>query len=428
MSDPTETGVEAPPRAAVERALAELDARDEELRGFAARLLRTPSPNPPNDTRAVADLVAAELARLGITDARIVGPDELNANLLVEAAGSAPGRSLILSGHLDTKPSGPLEDWEHGPWQGVSSDGQLHGLGASDMKGAIAAMVYAAAAFRASGAPGSIRLVLTADEETGGVAGASWLARQGLVQGDAAIIGEPSGVHSDWDHIRIVSRGVCLVRFHVEGDQVHSSLSDQIDAVNASVMMAQLMSRLDRDRLEVFRHRPHPLGGTRPTVNVGLDVTAGVGAGFLAGSASFLCDIRLLPSMERSEVEEDLQRFLDEARADMPGLRARYAIELWLDGCEVAPTAAVVGAIQRASERVLGQAPPLGVFPGGTDAPFFHATGIDTVPGFGPGLLSLAHRPGEWVSERSLAEAARLYVTTALEFTAAPAARVAAPS
>lgn len=420
MTTPRSVGAETDLGLIIDRALDDLRRRHGELRSFASRLLSTQSPNPPNDTRPVAQLVMSELERLGIGDVRLVGPDPQNANLLAEATGSGRGKTLILSGHLDTKPSGPLGSWEHGPWDGTSSDGRLYGLGAADMKGAIAAMVYAAAAFRASGAPGAIRLVLTADEETGGDAGAAWLADNDLVAGDAAIVGEPSGVRSDWDEIRIVSRGVCLVRFHIEGDQIHSSLSDQVDAVSATLMMARLMTRLDRDRLKVLRYQPHPLGEVHPTFNVGLVVSGGMAAGFLARRASFLCDIRMLPSMNRAEVEEDLQRFLDKAIEEEPALRVRYDIELWRDGSEVAPSAPVVQAIQRASTRVLGHAPPLGVFPGGTDAPFFQSIGIDTVPGFGPGLLSLAHRPNEWVAERSIVEAAQLYVTTALEFTSAP--------
>jgi acetylornithine deacetylase/succinyl-diaminopimelate desuccinylase-like protein len=287
------------------------------------------------------------------------------------------------------------------------------------MKGAIAAMVYAAGAFRASGAPGAVRLVLTADEESGGDAGAAWLAQEGLIAGDAAIVGEPSGVRADWDQIRIVSRGVCLVRFFVDGDQIHSSLSDQVDAVSATLMMARLMTRLDHERSGVLRYRPHQIGSSGPTFNVGLDVSGGEGAGFLAQRANFLCDIRMLPDMRRQEVEEDLQAFLDRAVAADPALRARFQIELWRDGSEVPSTAPIVEAIQRASKRVLGRVPPVGVFPGGTDAPFFQAMGIDTVPGFGPGCLSLAHRPNEWVAEQSITEAARLYALAALELVSA---------
>ena len=303
----------------VDRVLRDLEERDEDLRSFAARLLSTRVPTPPTTLGRLPSSSGTELQGLGISDVRVVGPDPQNVNVLAEVAGAGPGSTLILSGHLDTKPAGDLGQWEHGPWAGARSGGHLHGLGAADMKGAIAAMVYAASAFRASGAPGALRLVLTADEETGGDAGAAWLASEGLVAGDAAIVGEPSGVQADWDQIRIVSRGVCLVRFFVDGDQIHSSLSDQVPAVSATVTMARLMTRLDQERTGLLRYLPHRIGDSGPTFNVGLDVTGGEGAGFLAHRASFLCDIRMLPDMRRPQVEEDLRAFLDSRRGSRSG-------------------------------------------------------------------------------------------------------------
>ena len=53
--------------------------------------------------------------------------------------------------------------------------------------------------------------------------------------------------------------------------------------------------------------------------------------------------------------------------------------------------------------------------PAAPTLPFFQAVGIDTVPGFGPGRLSLAHRPNEWIAEQGIGEAVRLYAIAALE-------------
>lgn len=101
-----------------------------------------------------------------------------------------PGPTLVLNGHLDTKPPLPREDWSSDPYAPEVRDGRLYGLGAADMKGAVAALVYGLHAAQVvsrkdgrkapctdvrevlhaegNGAPrmgGSVLLALTADEE-----------------------------------------------------------------------------------------------------------------------------------------------------------------------------------------------------------------------------------------------------------------------
>jgi acetylornithine deacetylase/succinyl-diaminopimelate desuccinylase-like protein len=69
-----------------------------------------------------------------------------------------------------------------------------------------------------------------------------------------------------------------------------------------------------------------------------------------------------------------------------------------------------------ASERVLTTRPSIGCFPGATDAPWLRAAGIATIPSFGPGLLPLAHAPGECVEIASLHACARIYALAAADY------------
>jgi acetylornithine deacetylase/succinyl-diaminopimelate desuccinylase-like protein len=77
-------------------------------------------------------------------------------------------------------------------------------------------------------------------------------------------------------------------------------------------------------------------------------------------------------------------------------------------------------ACQQAAAAILGQAPPLAQFPGGTDAMRFQAIGnIPTLASFGPGQLPLAHGPNEWVSLTSITQSMRMYALIALAYGAA---------
>ena len=98
-------------------------------------------------------------------------------------------RTLLLNSHTDTVPAS--DDWTIDPYGAELRDGRVHGLGANDAKGPLAAMVCA---FLEAKVPAGARLVLaaTCDEEIGGE-GLGTL-RPELPDLDAAIIGEPTGL------------------------------------------------------------------------------------------------------------------------------------------------------------------------------------------------------------------------------------------
>jgi acetylornithine deacetylase len=194
---------------------------------------------------------------------------------------------------------------------------------------------------------------------------------------------------------------------------MHSSLSDRLPSVNATVQMARLIERMDRELLGQLR-RP---GDALPTVNVGVMARAGVFYGVYPGEAEFACDIRTLPGMSREQVEEDLERFLGAAAADDPELDAELDFEIWVPATEIDPDHGLVTALREASGIVLGDERPVGVFPGATDAPFFQLTaGIPTVAAFGPGFLPRAHAPNESAPIAGILQAAELYALAARRF------------
>jgi acetylornithine deacetylase/succinyl-diaminopimelate desuccinylase-like protein len=394
-----------------------LRARRDELVEFAQTLVATPSPNPPGDERAVAAIVTDRLHGLGVTRVETVGASEERPNVLARVGG-ADGRTLILGGHLDTKPPGDLREWQRDPYGASIEDGELHGVGSGDMKGAVAAMVYAAAALETHGlASGAVTLVLTADEEAGSRFGAEWLAKSGHLAGDAAVLGEPCGIVREWEAVDVVSRGAALFKVRVRGTQMHSSISERLPSVNATVKMARLVDRMDRELRGRLRFPPRDVDGLTPTVNVGVMARAGVFYGVYPGEAEFACDLRTVPGMTRESVVEDIERFLRDAAADDPELDAELDFEVWVPSAEIDPEHPLVSALRDASGAVLGDERPVGVFPGATDAPHLQLTaGIATVAAFGPGFLPRAHAPNESAPVAGIVQAAELYALAARRY------------
>jgi acetylornithine deacetylase/succinyl-diaminopimelate desuccinylase-like protein len=394
--------------------LADIEARRDAIIGLASELIASPSANPPGDEHVIAGLLRDRMTALGLDGAALAGPDARRTSVLWERAGDGTGPRLALAGHIDTKPPGDLDAWRHDPFDPVIADGHLHGLGAADMKAAIAAMVHAAAVVTARVArpTGGIALLLTADEENGMRHGASHLLAAGAIRADAIVIGEPAGIARDWEALHLLSRGMANLTVEVRGTQMHSSLADVLPSRNASLDMARLLGRF-ADELAV-PDPAHPLCPQGVTVNVGATVSGGVSHGTCSGRAAFGVDIRFPPGLGRDEISTAVEQVLARAREDDPGLEATWAFAPApgdvMPPTELDPDHPVVVAAIAASRAVLGAAPPLGCFPGATEAMIYRGKGgIPTLPALGPGCLPVCHAPGERVRLEAVIEAASMY-------------------
>jgi acetylornithine deacetylase len=254
----------------IRKLLAWIEKHREELLHFTAKLIATPSPNPPGDERVVVEVILTELDRLSLRGAEIAAKDPRRPNLLLRLNGRRPGPTLMLCGHSDTKPVGERSRWRTDPLEPVCRDGKLYGLGSTDMKGAVAAMVYAVAALQNCQADlaGSVLLVVNADEELTMEFGSQYLSEEYGLKADVALLGEPSGIAGDeFEFLHLLSRGISCFKLRVRGTQMHSSLSDRLPSVNACVQLAEVLVRMNRDLRLTFE--PHPLCAA-PTVNLGL--------------------------------------------------------------------------------------------------------------------------------------------------------------
>ena len=149
--------------------------------------------------------------------------------------------------------------WKTPPYEPSIIDGRLYGLGAADMKAAIAAMVFAGRCLADSGAlEGELRLLFTADEEAGAALGAKFLVNQ-IETADGILVGEPTGVEKPWEYLAVAARGVACFRVVVRGTQMHSALTDRLPSVNASVKLAEVLGSFARN------FRP-PVPGRLPMV------------------------------------------------------------------------------------------------------------------------------------------------------------------
>jgi acetylornithine deacetylase len=387
---------------------------------FTRELIATPSETPPGDERKIAKVILDEFDRLGLEGTVVVSEIPERPNVLYRLKGNGRGPTLLYVAHTDTKPVGDVRDqWDTDPFRATIKEGRLYGLGASDMKAAVAAFVYATAALKqVAPMKGDLLLALVADEEGGGRYGAHYLATKYGIKADMALIGEPPGVTREWEYIQLGCRGVCCFNIKVYGTQMHSSLSDRFPSVNASLKLAELMLRMSRDLKLNFA--PHPLCPGGVTVNLGVRLKGGVYFGVYPGYAEFGTDIRTVPGMQKEAVLRDLKAFLEACQREDPSLKVELDLAPspgdWIAPTEVSSDLPIAEALAKASEKVLGFRPGFSIYPAGTDSPKFQLeAGIPTIPAFGAGMISVCHAANEWVGVESIVQACKIYALAAYD-------------
>ncbi|MEO6041867.1 MAG: succinyl-diaminopimelate desuccinylase [Croceibacterium sp.] len=187
---------------------------------LATRLMACESVTPARGP--VFDAVEAMLAPLGFEIDRFIagGPEGEVENLLAIRRGPPGSRHFSFAGHVDVVPPG--EGWTSAPFVPEVRGDLLYGRGAVDMKGAIGAMVAAAADIPA--AAGTLSFIVTGDEEGMAHHGTKALIVRIRERGDVpdlCLVGEPTCVHRLGDMIKIGRRGSVNVFLEVPGVQGH---------------------------------------------------------------------------------------------------------------------------------------------------------------------------------------------------------------
>ena len=137
----------------------------EDVINLCSKLLQIPSENPPGDSTEVSAFIKSYLNENGIETVEYE-PDPKRFNIIA-SIGKEGGKELIYCGHSDTVPVGDLSKWDFNPFSGEVKDGLLLGRGASDMKGGLAGILFAAVFLKKHGIEldGKLTLAVVPDEE-----------------------------------------------------------------------------------------------------------------------------------------------------------------------------------------------------------------------------------------------------------------------
>jgi acetylornithine deacetylase len=311
-----------------------------------------------------ADLVESTLREW------VFAPSRKGNNVWCEIGTTGP--RLLMVSHLDTVK--PCEGWEADPHDVVWRNDRLVGLGANDAKGCASAML---GAFRKLGARGRVCLLLVAEEETGGQGGINSVLPD-LGAFDAAIVGEPTGLH-----VCTAQRGMLLFKCTARGVSGHTAHAKNAD--NAIHKAARDITRLAEMSFPVDA----VLGECKAQVTT---IQGGLLRNQVPDKCEFYVDLRTTPSLIHKVVVKQLT---DALESEVDPYSERYLPKA------TSPEQAIVKAALQASQHK----EPVG---SATVSDWAFLGDIPAVK-VGPGDTLRSHKPNEFLTLQELEDGVEFY-------------------
>ena len=329
--------------------------------------------------RAAATFVADWCAERGL-DVEVVGDER--PSVIARRRGSGGGRSLLLNGHLDTVGVAGMT----AAFEPRVEDGRLYGRGSYDMKGAVAALLLAAA--DATGLRGDVIVTAVADEELASVGTEAVLER---VRADAAIVAEPTALE-----VAVAHRGFVGFELETAGIAAHGSRPDLGE--DAIVKMGPILVALEQLDARLQAGPRHPLAGTG-AIHASV-IEGGQELSSFPARCVLLGERRTIPGETVAGVERELHELARTAAVRIVASREPYEAPVDHPFVDLVRRVAAV-------DDVVGA-------PFWTDAALVADAGVPTVL-FGP-VGEGAHAEVEWVDLASLERLREVVLGVAAEW------------
>ncbi|WFU51091.1 acetylornithine deacetylase [Sinorhizobium terangae] len=334
----------------------------------------------PNDD--IVAWIRGYLENHGIAVDVLPGPEGDRSNIFA-TIGPKEARGYILSGHMDVVPAAEA-GWTSDPFCLRADAGRLHGRGATDMKGFLAAVLAAVPRLAARPLRRPLHLAFSYDEEAGCRGVPHMIARlpELCARPLGAIVGEPSGLRAIRAH-----KGKAAARLTVKGRSGHSSRPDQgLNAVHAITgVLACAVAEADRLARGPFDHVFEP-----PYSSLQIGTVKG-------GQA-----VNIIPETSEAEFEARAISGIDPAELLAPVREAAEALSKrgfeveWQElssypALSLGPDAPLAWLLEALTG--LESLPAVSY---GTEAGLFQRAGIDAII-CGPGEIGRAHKPDEFI-------------------------------
>lgn len=368
------------------------DVEKKELNELLQGLIQIKSVNPPGNENQIANFIREFLLKNNI-HSELVPLEEGRSSVIAKIEGKEE-RNITLCGHLDTVRV-KEEDWTKPAFQGLIENGKMYGRGTSDMKGGVAAILYAAALLkrRCIAPKKTVQLALTADEEWG-YGGAKNLVDGGYFdRTDFLIITEPSNLQ-----VSTGEKGELWIKAKFYGKSAHGSTPEV--GVNTIIPGSEFVANVTEKYEKIFE--ADPFWG-KTSMNVG-QFHGGVQVNIVPNYSEIQFDFRVIS-------EKDKERVIELVRKTGEEIAQKYKVHF--------------------TEEIFNYHPPIFTSP---DNPYvekflqaagareviitkYCTDGATIIPTkkmpfiiFGPGDIAQAHQNDEYIELESLYRAVDIFI------------------
>jgi succinyl-diaminopimelate desuccinylase len=367
------------------------------LISLAKSLIATNSESPPGREAEVAAALREHMEAHGV-GCKSVG-DADRPNLIFYSHDYELGE-LVIHGHMDTVPVGPIEAWDYDPFAGEIVDGRLYGRGSCDMKGPLAALAESMIQYSEEGHETPLIMLATSDEESG-CSGAEAVATSGILKGIRyGVCAEPTSLD-----VLVGEKGMLWTKLIAHGRSAHGSRPEEgLNAIELCMKAIRLIKETD------FPYEETELMGA-PTLNLGL-IEGGIKINVVPDWCDASLDMRIVKGQTIVSVLEKMRSVLSnsfDGHVEVEYVHGKDAV--------LTPTdAEIVDVTLDAVESKAGKRPIPTSATYGTDCSVLQPKiGILNVI-CGPGSIEQAHQPNEFIEIKEMTTSVEIYLEIARHF------------